>query len=73
MDLLEGAIKLEPNPFLIGQNTFPPRRLTSRFTFSDNKEINSFEKAYEIKKSKEYAVFLAESLAKKASTSYWYY
>ena len=24
VDLLEGAIKLEPNPFLIGQNTFPP-------------------------------------------------
>ena len=74
MDLL-GAIELEPNPdychFLLGKIFSRPRRLTSRFTFSNNKKIHSFEKAYEIKKSQKYAVFLAESLAKNASNDYY--
>lgn len=75
IDLLEDAIVLEPDQhfwyFLVGKIYSRRRRLTSRFTFEENREIQSLEKAYELKKNTKYAGFLAESLAEKANLVYW--
>ena len=78
VELLEGAIELEPEQdywhFCLGKILSRRRRLTSAFAsqYEDQrKEIQSFEKAFALRKCGIHAAFLAESLVEISNNIYY--